>query len=136
MCNFSNCGNSCGCNSCAQSSLWNTGYQCICRDGCGNIRVRSCCGCNTQSNCGCSNNCNCNNNCGCNNDNSNNSSNSRGNGFTCFTFSGNNVNSQNTGSTVSNGDSYYARQYGLYSGSRCPCSYSYNYNGFDTTQTT
>lgn len=90
--NRSGCGcNSCcnGCNSCNGNSWWNSGFQRICRDCNGNIRVSNngcgcgcngtstasngngCgCGCNgtstTNNGCGCNCNCNC-NGCGCSN---------------------------------------------------------------------
>lgn len=123
-------GNSCGCNSCCNNGS-NFGFQRICRDCNGNIRVRNsnCCGCN-----GCSNNWNWWNNgwngwnwwnngcnCDCSSDWSN--GNSRSGDIRLITVCGNSGNTDNsrqsrnsdndTTRASDNGDDYYARQYGL-----------------------
>ena len=121
-------------------SLFGTTQQSICRDGCGNIRVRTgynCCPCSCH--CGC--HCGC-GHCGCGNNDGNgtqgNQNGTQGNsggggnqngGFTCVTFCGNtgntlsaaNTNTQTTMQTCPNFDWYYARQYGLLPRRTCGC---------------
>lgn len=123
-----NNGCSCGCNNGCGNSLWNwlfgNNTQWLCRDCNGNIRVnqRSC-------GCGCNNCCGCNNNgCGCNGNNGTDTAsvfgNNGNNRFACVTFC-RNWNGSSTAFTTSNGDgdSYYARQFGLFSrrNSSCCC---------------
>ncbi len=122
--------NSCGCNNACNSccGLWKCIQQ-ICRDSCGNIRVRqsSCC-LNGSYNCGCSSCCL---NNGCNNSygNSGTSSSNYGcSGFTDLSLCGNSVGSSPASAARANTDSYYARQYGLLGGRSCPCSAGYNYD--------
>lgn len=105
--NTDNVGNSCN-NCCCNGSLWNSGYQRICRDCCGNIHVNQC-GCNQCWN-GCSNG-------------STTTTTGNGNGSSCCAVCS--TGSQ-TLATLS-GDAYYARLYGLNTGSgrsTCGCSCS------------
>ena len=108
-------GNSCHYNGCSSWGGW--GNQRICRDCNGNIWVRVSCGNSCCHNsCGCHNGCSC----GCNNGGSTAGNASNGSGsFRCITFCGNSDTS-NTASTL-NGDTYYARQYGLYGSNRSCC---------------
>ncbi len=136
MCNFCNVGRStCGCGSCGclANSLFAGSNQSICRDACGNIRVRQC-GCQNQ--CGCNHNCCCQNSCGSNSGNTGSNDASTGNGqFTCLTFCGNAA-TNGTASASNAANGYYARQYGLYPwSSGCSCG-GYNYGYTTTTQTT
>ncbi|MBR2646421.1 MAG: hypothetical protein IKD47_02555 [Clostridia bacterium] len=107
-----NYGNGCG------SWFWNSGYQRVCRDACGNIR------CN-QSCTNCCHYCPCNQCCGCgnngnmgNNGNTGTTDDTTGNtgngGFTCVTFCGNtNAAAVARSATTANyADGYYARSYG------------------------
>lgn len=125
MCNFCNtCSNNgrvgCGCSSCCNGngSFWNWGRQSVCRDCNGNIWVnqRNTCGCGCSNGSGWSlasaSSCGCNNGCGCNGNGTDTASNGNGNGgrFTCVTYCGTN----GLTTATSNGDLYYARQYGLY----------------------
>ena len=50
------CGCNCGCNTCCGNgwgNFWDSGYQSICRDCSGNIRVNNCGRCGSQRNSGC-----------------------------------------------------------------------------------
>ncbi len=130
MCNYCNSA-TCGCG----GSFWSSGYQRLCRDCCGNIRVANS-GCGCQQNCGC----------GDTNGTDSNGNTAARSGFTYLTFCGNGLgttNAANTASTSSCGcasstannyDWYYARQYGLLGYSGCPCGSSYTYD--TVTQTT
>ncbi len=145
MCNY--------CNSfasgCGWNGLWRTGYQRLCRDCNGNIRVNTCnggCGCGCQNSCGCSNSC-CNNHCcnnGCDNStgNNDNTNGNTGGGFTCVTVCGNRANAATSTGNTSRGcgyttnanatDYYYARQYGLLPYGGCACGSDYTYDTVTT----
>lgn len=118
--NNDNCCCSCNGNSC--------NFQRICRDCNGNIVVRNsnCCGCGCNS-CGCGCNgcgngfwnlfggnnrcCGCHHHCGCNNCGCC-SDNFRNRDINVITFCGNRGSGAST-AFATNGDDYYARQYGL-----------------------
>ncbi len=87
--------NGCGCN----ANGW--GFQRICRDCCGNIRVN-----NTNTCCGCSTRNTGNNGCGCSNGNI------YGGTLRVIAFGGN-ADNATTETATNGGESYYARQYGL-----------------------
>ena len=117
----------CGCDYATPLSVANTGFQRICRDCNGNIRVindvgaSSCCGCQ-HCHCGCG--CGCGGN-GSGSGTSGNATNGNG-GFGCVTICGATSNVGTTsGTTTTNvitNDEYYARQYGLgCRRSRCGC---------------
>ena len=94
QCGASYCNYGCG------NSWWNSGYQSICRDCCGNIRVNT----NCQHCCSCCNVCGNNGSTPENNTNGN----STNNGFSCVTFCGyNNGNAAAQGNT-NNGYGYSA----------------------------
>ena len=141
-------GNSCGCNNgCGCNSWGNWGFQRICRDCNGNIRVRNSCGCsgNTWNWDGCNSCCNGNTwnwNNGCNSccngcDNNNDASvffTRSGNGnVRCVSFCNTNntsntsdtSNTSNRSSGCIDGNAFFARQFGLTSGrsgrSSCNC---------------
>ncbi|MBR2374999.1 MAG: hypothetical protein IKA88_01790 [Clostridia bacterium] len=130
----------CGCTGCNfWNTLFNNGFQYICRDACGNIRVN---GGNTCS-CGCGNTTTTNattNGCGCCYYNGNTQTN--GTGCGCY----HNYNTQQTTNgnyatgfgccrrgwnvtddvaTTTDGETYYARQYGCGQtrGNTCGCGY-------------
>lgn len=136
MCNTCNsCGGlwnlfgGCGCNN-GCGNTFNGNSQFICRDCNGNIWVRtsngnSCCGCNACHSCNSSTW----NNCGCNNSNGSLlTANGCGCNRACVTVCGNALTlSQNrSGCGSSNfctdGDAYYARQFGLTNSGRNSCS--------------
>lgn len=138
MCNVCNTGcngttwnNGCGYGSGLLNTLFNNGTQYVCRDACGNLRVRTTntCGCcqNTcrccQNTCNCcQNTCNC---CHCNNDTgtTENGNGNTDNGFYCITRCGNwQTTAQNTTQTT-NGTDYNG--FGRCGGR---CAYNY-YNG-------
>ncbi len=98
------CGNNCGCgchHGCGLSWLWGCGAQRVCRDSCGNLRVRnagSCCNtCNSDSTCGSCNSCNTCNPC-----------------KAYSTYACNQTAQATQTNATSCADAYYARQYALY----------------------
>ena len=150
MCNTYNTWNtaSTNTNSCCGNGFWNlfNGYQRVCRDSCGNLRVISTnnCGYNygnrCRYQCGCHNCCHCCchqccNGCSCGGTGSGtgtgtgNGTGTTTGGYGCIVLCGNTLGTgtasttscggYSAGQTVSSGDAYYARQYGLYGRSSC-----------------
>ena len=113
--------------SCGSTSLWDLffgGNQTVCRDCCGNLRVRNGCGC------ACCNSCNCGCSCGCNggSGSQNESGNSQNdNGFSCVTFCGNYASPFVSSGTQ--GASRCVRQ-GEWNGNDYTSGSSYSYNSY------